>query len=790
MTGRSLIINSPYKPPAEHWKFAKEEGQKHILMQGRRPAGYMISDPTAKPYHDRGIFIELPLVNRIRKRVDKWRENGYSGITGITKDLLEHWKDEKQRQYPFFFCQIEAIETLIWLLETHDSEKTGIDIPNDGGEFRRLCSKLATGTGKTVVMAMLIAWQVINRATYPQDKRFSKNIFIVAPNLTIRRRLEVLRPSNNQNYYKEFGVVPASMKKRLNQAKILIKNWHTLQWDSEEKIEKKKSVDKRGVKSDEAYIRDVLGDMANARNLIVINDEAHHAWRVPANSKVAGVKKADIEEATKWIGGLDRIHKTRSILNCFDFSATPFAPKGRRVDEEALFKWIVSDFGLNDAIESGLVKTPCVVVRDNTPPDAQTYKSRFYHIYNNPNVKPDLNRKAQAHEPLPDLINEAYFFLGADWDEKRKSWTKHKVPPVMITVANRTETAARIEYAFNHKSIVTAESLYDGILRIDSAVLSKAEAAESDPTEASDENEGQKKKTKEQEAEYLRQQVNTVGQLDKPGERIQNVISVGMLSEGWDARTVTHIMGLRAFTSQLLCEQVVGRGLRRAAYEINEDTGLFDPEYVNVFGVPFSFLPHEDSDVGGGPSGETIPIMPIEEKKEFSISWPNVIRIDRTYKHRLSVDWEKAEPLPLDTTDIPELVEMAPIIDGKPDISRIKDIDIEEFLRRNRKQTIIFRTAQSACEEINPDWKITKPMLLAELVRLAEPFINSGYIEILPKSCNKNEKIRKLAILLRMARVINHFQEIIKLNNTEKMALVLDSNHPNCSTDDMRPVAH
>ena len=599
----SLIINSPYEPPSKHWKFAEEEGQPHTLMQGRRLAGYMISDPKAKPYHDKGRFIKLPLVNQIRKRVDKWREGGYAGVTGITKTLLEHWKNKEQGTPQFFFCQIEAIETLIWLLETHDSEKAGIDIPNDEGKFDRLCSKLATGTGKTVVMAMLIAWQVINRATYPQDKRFSKNIFIVAPNLTIRRRLGVLIPSDNQNYYDKFGVVPTSLRKILNQAKILIRNWHALQWDNEEQIKKKKkkSVDKRkhSVKSDEAYIRDVLSDMANARNLIVINDEAHHAWRVPANLKVAGMnkeEKADVEEATKWINGLDRIHKTRGILNCFDFSATPFAPSGRRIDEEALFGWIVSDFGLNDAIEAGLVKTPRVVVRDNTPPDTKTYKSRLYHIYNDPEIKPDLNRKAQVHEPLPSFIKRAYILLSADWDETRKAWAKSEIsePPVMITVANRTETAARIEYAFNNKDIEVAEPLHNNILRIDSVVLSKAEAAESDTTKASDENEGQKKKKKEErEAEYLRQQVNTVGQLGKPGEKIQNVISVNMLSEGWDAHTVTHIMGLRAFTSQLLCEQVVGRGLRRSSYEINKK-GLFDPEYVNVFGVPFSFLPHED----------------------------------------------------------------------------------------------------------------------------------------------------------------------------------------------------
>ena len=151
----------------------------------------------------------------------------------------------------------------------------------------------------------------------------------------------------------------------------------------------------------------------HARNLLVINDEAHHAWRVPAESKVAGVAKADLEEATKWVGGLDRIHHSRGILTCYDFSATPFAPSGKKSSDEALFGWIVSDFGLNDAIESGLVKTPRVVVRDDAIPDAKTYKSRLYHIYNDPEVRDDLNQRgALPTAPLPSLVTNGYLPAG------------------------------------------------------------------------------------------------------------------------------------------------------------------------------------------------------------------------------------------------------------------------------------------------------------------------------------------------------------------------------------------
>ena len=181
-----------------------------------------------------------------------------------------------------------------------------------------------------------------------------------------------------------------------------------------------------GPRADEAYVREVLGDMARARNILLINDEAHHAWRVSAKPRVKGVAKADIEQATKWIGGLDRIHRARGILICYDFSATPFAPSGRQSSGESLFDWIVSDFGLNDAIESGLVKTPRVVIRDDAVPDAKTYKSRLYHIYNDPEVKDDLNRKARPEEPLPDLVTNGYHLLGFDWHETKKEWLARK----------------------------------------------------------------------------------------------------------------------------------------------------------------------------------------------------------------------------------------------------------------------------------------------------------------------------------------------------------------------------
>ncbi len=348
-----LIINSPYEEPAFHWHYDRET-RTFSTADGRRPAGYVRATAESKAFDDPGVFVELPLVNQIRPRIKEWRRAGYPGVSGITRRLLEHWQDPTEREgRRFFFCQLETAETMIWLTEASAAERQGIEIPSDGGPFQRVCAKMATGTGKTIVMAMLISWHVLNKVTYPQDRRFAKHVFIAAPGLTVRNRLQVLIPDHDGNYYDQFNVVPAGLREKLRQGKVLIRNWHALNWESDEQLAKKKTVDKRGAKSDEAYVREVLDELANTRNLLVINDEAHHAWRVPAGGTIKGLDKAEVDEATKWIGGLDRIHRARGILTCYDLSATPFVPTGKQSSEEALFGWIVSDFGLNDAIEEG-----------------------------------------------------------------------------------------------------------------------------------------------------------------------------------------------------------------------------------------------------------------------------------------------------------------------------------------------------------------------------------------------------------------------------------------------------
>lgn len=800
-----LIINSPYEEPTRYWHYDRESRTFSLVEGSRRPAGYVIASESSRSFDDPGIFKEIPLVNLIRPRVQAWREGGYSGVTGITKRLLDHWQNPEEREHRrFFFCQLEAIETLIWLAEAPPSEKVGIHIPQEGNAFQRLCSKMATGSGKTIVMAMLIAWQVVNKVTNPQDARFSKNVFVVAPGLTVRNRLAVLLPAGEGNYYQEFNIVPTALMEKLRQGKVIVRNWHALNWETEEKIAKKRSVDKRGVKSNEAYARQVLGEMASATNILVINDEAHHAWRVSPDIKGSGVSKEDIEEATKWIGGLERINSARGVLSCYDFSATPFVPSGKKSTEEALFSWVISDFGLNDAIESGLVKTPRVVVRDDGMPDVKTYKSKLYHIYDS--VKDDLNRKAEEHEPLPDLVINAYYLLGRDWLETSKAWEAvgFKTPPVMISVVNRTETAARIKYALDHKKIRIDELCDPALtLHIDSKVLEMAEsqddievsAAATEAEDVDDAANGEdeadtgvvRKLTKKQAAELLRQTVDTVGQVGKPGERIRSVVSVGMLTEGWDAKTVTHIMGLRAFSSQLLCEQVVGRGLRRTSYEVNRETGLFEPEYVNIFGVPFTFLPHEG---GEGPPPPPPPpktrIEAVPEKQRFEISFPNVIRIEHIYKPRLALDMAAVRTLELNAADTATIAQLSPVISGKPVERIISEIGLEALAEEFRMQRIVFETARDIYDQIQPTWIGSKEFLLAQLIKLVEEFIASGKIDIVPPLFNQDDARRRILITLNMNKVVQHIWEAIRFSNAEVATPVFDTDNPIRSTSDMR----
>jgi type III restriction enzyme len=281
--------------------------------------------------------------------------------------------------------------------------------------------------------------------------------------------------------------------------------------------------------------------------------------------------------------------------------------------------------------------------------------------------------------------------------------------------------------------------------------------------------------------------VDTIGLEGQPGERIQNVISVGMLSEGWDAKTVTHIMGLRAFTSQLLCEQVVGRGLRRTSYEVGEQ-GFFAPEYVNIFGIPFTFLPHEGSADAPPPPPPSpkIKIEALPQRRAFEISWPNVIRIDHEYRPQLGLDYAKAKTLLLDAYETPTLVQMAPTIEGKPDFSRLSEIDLQKFAH-DRMQKIVFVAAANVYEQMQPTWKGQREYLLAQVIRLVEGFIENGNIQINPPLFNADDLRRRILITLNMTKIVQHIWEAIRFENTESLVPIFDTERPIRATVDMLP---
>ena len=703
------ILNSPFEEPTRYWAY--DEGQP-VLMEGRRPAGYYFKSRT------RGEqlamleeeFVPLELVNTIRERVREWRMQGYLGVTPVTRQLLNHW-NTPERERKLFFCQREAVETLIWLVEASPAQKQGITIPKDEGLTRYAC-KMATGSGKTVVMGMVIAWQVLNKLANPQDRRFSDAVLLVCPNLTIRERLQVLLPWKVGNYYERFDLVPRGMLERLQQGRFQILNWHLFQLKDDSRS---RSVVQRGVESDAAFCRRVLKELGAKQNILVINDEAHHAYR-PAplpeevRERLSPEEIEEREEATVWISGLDRINKIRGINFCADFSATPFYIKGSGREEGEPFPWIVSDFGLVDAIESGIVKIPRVPVDDNTGALIPKY-FRLWEAINQslPVAERQTARRRAKPESVLREAEGAIATLASEWkrtfDEFQDSGSP--VPPVMIAVCDNTDLA-KIVYEHIASGKVLSElqnqPTAEVTLRIDTKLLKEAESAVDG-------------ETKQQAAERLRKTVDTVGKTewegdgDPPGKHIRCVVSVGMLTEGWDAQNVTQILGLRAFTSQLLCEQVVGRGLRRMNYD-----DFSEPEYVDIYGVPFEVIPVKKKPLGRTevPKVSTL-VRALRERKHLEITFPRVEGYVFDVRQRIRVNWDEVPYLVIDPSTEPTEVQVKPAVGyriGRPDrLSPGEEVlhDRNPFYRENRLQATVYEIAAEITNRLKgkrEEWQI------------------------------------------------------------------------------------
>ena len=781
----SLIINDPFTYPGQHWKYDREANEFQKI-NNRRRAMYQLREPRT------GRLLEEPLqlVNDTREALIRWRDDRYSGVTATTRRLLDHWNDP-EREHKLFYAQTEAAETIIFLTESRVGRRIAEQIEGDGGPLERWCAKMATGTGKTVLMAMLIAWQTLNLATASdrqrRDRGWVRNFLIVAPNLTVRDRLQVLQPSHPDNYYDQFALVPpgGGLRQQLNRARALILNWHKLA----PQTESGSGVVKLDPETDRTFLKRVFNRTLEAEApFLVFNDEAHHAWRVPPDADPSDYEKRDKDEATVWVQGLDRLHRAGKLVRCYDFSATPFPPSGKQTQRgERLFPWVVSDFGLSDAIESGLVKTPRIAAEDNlTPPgaaplpgletDGAGQRSKLFHLYEQEGVKENLRGgKPIIGEPLPSLVVSAYQLLAGSWLETRSEWQKGgaRVPPVMVSICNRTETAERVKRLFVDSKQVISEMSEEGTtLHYDSTTVKAVQKLEAGERVAGRSGEA---------AERLREIAKTVGVEGSPGEKIRHVIAVNMISEGWDAKTVTHIMGLRAFTSQLLCEQVIGRGLRRTSYELNEE-GLFNPEYVRIFGVPFTLLLAENEPVKTEIlQHPPVDVYTVEENRRFEVAWPALRRVETVPRRTLEIDWDRVGLLPLRADEVFTKAGMASTLEyvtADPDETMLRS-----KLEETRLQTLAFDAARIFYRS-QEGWPNDGAGMWGQLALVMLRFVSDPVkLQVVG-----NGVPRELVIKAGLGQVVRHLRPYLIEAEYEITDGVYENPHrPVLTTGDMRP---
>ena len=715
------------------------------------------------------------IVNEIRQAVGRWRVQGYPHVTSTTRELLQYWTNE-DRDRELFFCQIEAAETAIYLTEAAErlGDTKAINVIREenlrhNGGLPRMAFKMATGSGKTVLMAMLICWQALNKQVNPQDKHFSDRFLIVTPGITIRDRLRVLYPNDPDSYYRHWDLVTPEQLDRLQAATVLVTNFHAFL--RREKIQvaglDRKVLAGRDDDADDPFketpaemVRRVCRVFGNAKNIVVLNDEAHHCYReAPKEQAEEGaldadersLAKKDQEEARIWLTGLQAVKAKLGVRSVFDLSATPFFLKGSGYAEGTLFPWVVSDFGLMDAIESGIVKIPRVPVSDNSMTgDGPMYRDLWLRVREGLPKKGIKDTPVDGQPVIPKELEGALTSLYDDYRRSFQDWAEAGMgtPPVFIVVCNNTATSKLVsdwiagwERELEDGSTVVVpghlelfSNAQDGRFRdrpytllVDSAQLDRGDAL--DPAfrkVAAAEIERFKREYVARfpgrsaedltDEDILREVMNTVGKPGRLGENIRCVVSVAMLTEGWDANTVTHILGIRAFGTQLLCEQVVGRALRRAAYDTNRD-GMFEPEYAEVYGVPFSFL----SVSGKGRVQKAKPVLQVRalpERSSLRIEFPRVVGYRfQMPTDRLDARFDASSILPLSARDVATVTELDPIV-GASEIHRI-DASVE------RMQTVVFTVAKRTLDNhFRDEDDGEKPWLFPQLVRITRAWVD------------------------------------------------------------------
>ena len=735
------IINAPFDEPTRHFRFS-DEGITDEIVDGRRTSSYFV--PIAKPKKEGSKQLQFDtewtqdrieenkLVNDIRRRAALWRTGGYVGVTPTTARLIAYWTDPN-REKKLFFCQNEALETAIYIAEVakkygdawiENAIRDGNDTSNPG--LPRTAFKMATGSGKTVVMAMLIAWHTLNKRANPQDARFSDTFLMVTPGITIRDRLRVLLPNDPDNYYRQRDIVPAQLQDQLGQAKIIITNYHAFQLRERVaagKITKSILADGQSspfTETPDQMARRVCRELGAKKNIIVLNDEAHHCYRrkpEAEDEKLTGDDRVEAkqrdQEARVWISGLEAVKAKIGVKAIYDLSATPFFLRGSGWPEGTLFPWVVSDFSLIDAIEAGIVKVPRVPVADDSMTGAQpTYRDLWLRIREHLPKKGRKTDKVAGEPNLPVELHGALLSLYGNYEKYYRLWEKNTearargiTPPVFIVVCNNTNVSKLVfdfiagwEKQVGEETIVQAGQLTifcndDGKgawLHRPNTVLVDSQQLESGESMSDDFKKIAAREIEEFKAEYradfpgrdaenltdedlLREVMNTVGKAGKLGEHVKCVVSVSMLTEGWDANTVTHVLGVRAFGTQLLCEQVVGRGLRRMSYAANEK-GHFNPEYAEVYGVPFSFIPCSGATKDPKPGPLPTRVRALENRIACEITFPRLLgyRYD-VAGDRLTATFTDQSRLTLSTAAIPTKTENAPIV-GESSIHTLDDL--------------------------------------------------------------------------------------------------------------------
>lgn len=788
------ILNSPYDYPGRHWSLDESGHPTGQIVDTRRKT--KLITPVPKPRRrdrERGLDMEteggvgatydpMPIIGEIRRHVDQWRECAPKdwGVTPETARLLDHWRNYKFQGIRPFFCQVEAAETAIWLTEIApkfkeyrkylDHLERANEQANPG--LNRLALKLATGAGKTTVMAMLIAWQTVNAVRRPTSRNYTNGFLLIAPGIAVRDRLRVLKPNAPDSYYGERELVPRDMLADLQKARIVITNYHAFKLRETLDISaggraliKGRNGNLKTLETEGQMLRRVVPELMGMKGIMVINDEAHHCYREKPpeedEPQLRGEEKKDAEEnndaARLWISGIEAISRSLGVRRVIDLSATPFFLRGSGYEEGSLFPWTMSDFSLMDAIECGIVKLPRVPVTDNLMQGDQLlpmYRNLWDHIRTD---MPKKGRgKAAKLDPtqLPVPLITALDALYGHYKTVFDSWRQHgmDVPPCFIVVCNNT-ASSKLVYDFISGYMVENEDgeeckqghleLFRNFtehdtrlplprtLLVDSRQLESGEALDSNFRKiAADQIEQLKKemvqRTGDQragdkltDADLIREALNTVGKKGKLGEDIRCVVSVSMLTEGWDANNVTHILGVRAFGTQLLCEQVIGRALRRQSYELNED-GKFNAEYADVLGIPFDFTAKPVKSKLTRPR-ESIYVSAVSpERDHLEIRFPRVtgywVELPR---QRLKADFNLRD----------HRMELSPDLVGATETKNSgiigEQVDLTvQHLEDTRHSTIIYNLAQHVIfHKWREDGKPAKSFLFNDMRRIARQWL-------------------------------------------------------------------